>query len=484
MVGDDRAKHLLGSLEDAQRLGIWEWLPATDEMVWSDGLYEILDVSPRIPPTLAGLIATIHPTDQPKFENLLARARRERGLLALRCQTVNGGGKSRILQVRMQRTLAADGSLRSIVGTNQDITDEALATDPVAAVAAITGAIAHEINNPLAVISAVLQMLPKTDPTNDALRAVDRIHSVITDLNLYSHGDRAMARGTVRLEQLIPVAFSQIPELHSRATIVTRLDRTRPVRANVGGVCRMLVELIQNALDAVSQLAVKEVHVATRADGREWAVVEITDNGVGIAPVLQARIFDPFYTTKGVGRRGLGLSICRGIVESIGGSINVHSHAGGGTRIVVALPASETSAPVQLRALDENAKEIDRDRGRVLVVDDEVLFANALGRLLGTEHEVTIVGNGKLALDLVEGGTKFDVIVCDLTMPVMTGNELHERLLDVAPEQARRMIFVSGGARDEQSAALLAAVESFEKPCDVKVLRDAVRRHVAANRRR
>src|SRR5688572_10115895 len=201
MVGDDRAKYLLGSLEVAQHLGIWEWLPATNEMVWSDGLYEILDVSPRVPPTMAGLIATIHPTDQPKFENLLARARRERGLLAFRCK--RGGDKPRILQVRMQRTLAADGSLRSIVGTNQDITDDAIATDPAAAVAALTGAIAHEINNPLAVISAVLQMMPKTAPTGDALRAVDRIHSVITDLNLYAHGDRATARGTVRIEQLV-----------------------------------------------------------------------------------------------------------------------------------------------------------------------------------------------------------------------------------------------------------------------------------------
>jgi signal transduction histidine kinase/ActR/RegA family two-component response regulator len=478
MVADERAKHLLGTLEVAQHLGIWEWTPATNEMMWSDGLYEILEVSPLVPPTIQGLISTLHPADRPRFETHLNRARRERGLLAFRCQS----RARRILQVRMQRTLADDGSLRSIVGTNQDITDDALATDPAAAVASLTGAIAHEINNPLAVISAVLQMMPSSTATADALGAVDRICAIIGDLNLYARGDLG-ARSPLHLEQAIAMALAEMRDLETRATIVSRLDHTSPVSANGAAIRRVVVELIENALEAVSTTLLKEVHVSTRSDGREWSVFEVTDSGIGIAPVLQARVFDPFYTTKGVGRRGLGLAICRGILDSLGGSITIHSHEGGGTRVVVALPTTPPQ-PSAKEPLDLHVKGSDAKRGRVLIVDDEVLFAKALSRLLSVEHEVTIVNNGQLALDEIEGGARFDSILCDVMMPVMTGVELHTALLEVAPEQADRMIFVTGGTRDARAEELLRQVESFEKPCDVAVLRDAVRRRVAASRSR
>ena len=486
MAGDDelvRAKRLLGTLEDAQRLGIWEWTPATNEMVWSDGLYEILDVSPRVPPTLAGLIATVHPADRLQFEKQLARVRRERGLLAFRCQALGRSGEARprILHVRMQRTLAEDGSLRSVVGTNQDITDEALATDPTAAVAALTGAIAHEINNPLAIISTVLQMMPQTGPTEDALRAVERIHSVIGDLNLYAHGDRT-PRGTIELEQAITMALAQVRDLHARASIVTRFERTGPVRANARALSRVVIELIENALDAVVGTASKEIHIATRSDGREWAVVEVTDSGSGIAPILQGRVFDPFYTTKGVGRRGLGLAICRGIVDSLGGTITIQSHAGGGTRIVVALPATPSQPSTAVTPGSSPSQVTSIDRGHVLIVDDEELFAKAIARLLATEHDVMIVHDGQQALAQIESGSRFDAILCDLMMPVMTGAELYSALTRVAPEQAKRMIFVTGGTLDAKATELLRRVESFEKPCDVTVLRDAVRRRVAASR--
>jgi signal transduction histidine kinase/ActR/RegA family two-component response regulator len=464
------AKHLLGSLEVAQHLGIWEWTPATDEMVWSDGLYEILEVPHGVTPSLDGLIATLNPADRPRFETHLSRARRERGLLAFRCQS----GARRVLQVRMQRTLADDGSLRSIVGTNQDITDEALATDPTAVVAALTGAIAHEINNPLAVISAVLQMMPAGDATSDALLAVERICSIIGDLNLFARGD-AGARGTVQLDQAISLAFAQMRGLETRATIISHFGQAAPVRANAGSLCRVVVELIENALDAVATTTLKEITVSTRGDG-EWSLMEITDSGIDIAPAAQARVFDPFFTTKSVGRRGLGLSICRGIVDSLGGSITIHSQQGG-TCVVVALPT--TTLPKKKAA--ESSKVDGAKRGRVLICDDEVLFANALSRLLSAEHEVVVVHNGKDGLDRIAAGARFDVIVSDVTMPVMTGFELHAALLELAPEQAERMIFVTGGIH-ASSAELLGGVESFEKPCDVAELRDAVRRRVGTSR--
>lgn len=474
MISDEhRARHLLGSLEVAQRLGIWEWTPATDEMVWSDGLYEILDVSPRIAPSIDSLIATVHPADRRHFETHLSRARRERGLLAFRCRS----GGERTMQISMQRTLAEDGSLRSIVGTNQDITGEAHPTDAATMLATLTGTIAHEINNPLAVISAVLQMSPPSSATQDALLAVDRISSLLVDLNLYAWGDHG-SKGMVHLEHLVGVALAQVPDLGG-ATVTTRLDHTVPVRANATALGRVLIELIGNAVDAVETTPKKDIEIVTRSDGREWSLIEIADSGTGIAPPVQGRVFDPFFTTKGIGRRGLGLSICRGIVDSLGGSITIHPS--GGTRVVVALPTSQPQPQVKGTA-SEQAKA-GGDRGRVLVVDDEVLFANALSRLLSSEHDVTIVHDGLAALRLIEGGARFDSILCDVVMPVMTGIELRERLQQIAPDQVERMIFVTGGALDPTALEILKLVENFEKPCDVAELREAVRRRVAASKR-
>lgn len=473
-MGDDalaRAKYLLGTLEVAQRLGIWEWVPATDEMVWSDGLYDLLEIAPRVPPTMENLLTTLAPADRPAFVGYLSRARRERGMLAFRCQSE----RRRILQVRMQRTTTDDGTLRSIVGTSQDVTDQASFQEP-STITTLTAAIAHEINNPLAVISTVLQMLPPRSAIGDALQAVERIRTTIGDLNLYARGHLGSQR-TLQVEQVMVAAFAQVHDLDNRATIVSRLEDTRAVRGNATALGRVFVELLENALDAIAGTPDAEIQVATYSDNGAWSMVEISDSGSGIPQTIQPHVFDPFFTTRGVGRRGLGLAVCRGIVEGMGGSITIHSSEGVGTRVVLAFPVTYRARSPRVTIV-EGPDEGSTKRGRVLIVDDEVLFAKALSRLLSIDHDITIAANGRIALDLIERGERFDVILCDVMMPEMTGIELRAALLETAPDQAAQMIFVTGGTLDSHTEQLLGGVESFEKPCDVSQLRDAVRRRL------
>ena len=313
-----RAQYLLGTLEVAQRLGIWEWVPATNEMVWSDGMFGLLE-TPRVAPTMSGLLGTLHASDRPTFEAHLARARREPRLFAFRCQSVD----RRSLQIRMQRTIANDGMPRSIVGTCQDVTDQLTAQEPSSLVL-LTAAMAHEINNPLAVILAVLQSLPASAPIGDAVQAVDRIRTTIADLNLFTRGHTG-SHGTLQIEQVLVAALAQVPDLETRATIVRRLEPTRAVRANATALGRVFLELIHNALDAIAGSPNNEIQIAAYSDNGDWSVVEIQDRGHGIPQAIQAHVFDPFFTTKGVGRRGLGLAVCRGIVEGFGGTIALHS---------------------------------------------------------------------------------------------------------------------------------------------------------------
>jgi CheY-like chemotaxis protein len=117
-------------------------------------------------------------------------------------------------------------------------------------------------------------------------------------------------------------------------------------------------------------------------------------------------------------------------------------------------------------------------RGRVLIVDDEVLFAAALRRLLGSEHDVTVVHDGRVALELFRAGERYDVILSDVMMPNVTGSQLHATLVELAPDQAERMIFVTGGTLGHDPFFEQITNLVFEKPCDVQILRSTVRHRV------
>lgn len=119
-------------------------------------------------------------------------------------------------------------------------------------------------------------------------------------------------------------------------------------------------------------------------------------------------------------------------------------------------------------------------RGRVLVVDDDSLVRRALQRTLGREHDVTAVAGAREALERVGGGERYDVIVCDLMMPSMSGMDLHAALCATAPELAERMVFLTGGAHSDLAEAFLATVPNAraEKPFDAERLRRLMRERI------
>src|SRR5262249_1910329 len=190
--------------------------------------------------------------------------------------------------------------------------------------------------------------------------------------------------------------------------------------------------------------AENEIRIRTRSDGLGRVVVEISDTGRGIPEDLRARIFDPFFTTKPVGEgTGLGLSICLGIVRSLGGEILLESEVGRGSTFPVALPAQKGERlSTAIRPIEHGPDS----RLKLLVVDDEPYICTAIQRLLRREHEVTALTTVREAMALVERGERFDVILSDLMMPEQNGEEFYKELQRVAPEQAQRMIFMTGGA--------------------------------------
>lgn len=128
------------------------------------------------------------------------------------------------------------------------------------------------------------------------------------------------------------------------------------------------------------------------------------------------------------------------------------------------------------QAIAKHCKKGTR-RGRVLVIDDEPIIARALARTLSGEHDVVVATSGEQAVAGITKGERFDVIFCDMSMPGLSGMDVHARLLLVAPDQAARMIFCTGGAGNEEAALFLRGVASraIEKPFDTSVIKALVR---------
>jgi CheY-like chemotaxis protein len=324
--------------------------------------------------------------------------------------------------------------------------------------------------------SAFGELNDLADELKDARDAAERVRLLVRDLKIFSRSeDEKLGSVDVRrvMESTLRMAWN---EIRHRARVVKDYGRMPQVRANDSRLGQVFLNVLVNAAQAIPEgrAHINEIRVATGVgpDGR--VVVTIADTGVGMAPEVVRRLFTPFFTTKPVGQgTGLGLSICRRLVTSFGGAIEVDSTVGVGTVVRIALPAADgmEAAPERPRS----APPAER-RGHVLVVDDEAMVAKALRRALGAEHEVTTLSSAEEALKRIMAGERFDVILCDLMMPQMTGMELHAELMCVAPEEAARMIFVTGGAFTPGARDFLdhSANLRVEKPFDMQHLRTLV----------
>jgi two-component system, cell cycle sensor histidine kinase and response regulator CckA len=258
-------------------------------------------------------------------------------------------------------------------------------------------------------------------------------------------------------------------EIRHRARLTKEYGATPLVDADDVRLGQVFINLLVNAAQALPEGRAdsNEVRVITSTDAMGRAVVEIHDTGSGIPESVLGRVFDPFFTTKPIGLgTGLGLSICHNIVTSMGGTITVESEIGRGTRFRVVLPASVQCVPEEHRP-SAPAPVASQSRASVLVVDDERAVGDMIGRVL-RHHDVTIVTSAKEALALVFSNRPYDVIVSDLMMPEVSGMELYDELAMRRPNDAERMIFVTGGAFTPAASAFLDRVtnERIEKPFD------------------
>ena len=423
--------------------------------------------------------------------------------------------------------LVFDGEL-AVVAVARDVTErkqlaaKMMQMDRMIAVGTLAAGVGHEINNPLAYVVANLDFVARElpdvtaavrrleaaltqrrdsiplDPAalesanaprrleelqqalDEAREGAERVRNIVRDLKTFSQAEEDR-REPVALQRVIESAVNMAwNEIRHRARLVKDYGPVPHVEASESRLGQVFLNLLVNAAQAIPEGRAdhNEIRVVTRTDEAGRARVEIRDTGSGIPPEVVGRIFDPFFTTKPVGQgTGLGLSICQGIVQGLGGELTVKSEVGKGTAFQVVLPAARMGDTEQRPVQATSPTPAPGRRGNILIVDDEPMIGTSLRRILAQDHDVVAVTRGREAVDRIERGERYDLILCDLMMPEMTGMDLHAELSLRFSDCAARMIFLTGGAFTPRARDFLDTVpnQRIEKPFSAQNVRALVR---------
>ena len=367
-------------------------------------------------------------------------------------------------------------------------------SERLSTVGQLVAGIAHEINNPLALILADADFLREQvdrlgtavpEPIRNDLRSsiteiqqgVEHIRGVVRDLGAFARFEDEVS-GREVLDSTLSLLGN---EIRHRARLVRRYAEVPPTWARRSRIGQVFLNLILNAVQAIPVGAAHnhQIRVVTRTTRAGQILVEVSDTGAGIPPEILPRLFDPFFTTRALGQDvGMRIAVSHGIVTSMGGDLAVHSILGHGTTFVVSLPISSHTEP---RAQTEQPTAEPNGRGRrLLVIDDEPAVLRVIKRML-KDYDVTTCGGGQEALDFLLKGD-FDLILCDLMMPEYTGMDLYERVAAERPQIIERFLFVTGGAFTKQTETFLRSVsrEALGKPFTTAQLREAVSKRLGA----
>lgn len=388
---------------------------------------------------------------------------------------------------------AVDRELREALlrADRRKMEEQLMVSDRMASVGMLAAGLAHEINNPLAAVLAnihsvrdgLLRMQPQsplladlTEATDDAYVAAERVRQIVRDVKIFSRAgeDRQVP---VNVERVLDSTARMIwNDMRHRARLIKQYGGVAAVLGTEARLGQLFLNLLVNACDALppGHAGRNEITLATRM-GAGRVIIEVTDTGSGISPEIRERLFTPFFTTKAAGRgTGLGLSICRRIVDEMEGEISVDSEPGRGSTFRVSLPP--TAGLPSPKESSTGLPALLSRRARVLVVDDEVMITTAIRRILSQSHDVSVTFKAREALSRLQSGERFDVLLCDVSMPDMTGIDLHAALERVDGDQARRMLFMTGGTFTAQAAAFLDERRDrvIEKPFDKPALVAAI----------
>jgi signal transduction histidine kinase/CheY-like chemotaxis protein len=349
--------------------------------------------------------------------------------------------------------------------------------EKLAAIGQFAAGVAHEVNNPAAVVSANLAYLEEAEQASlsdegrqavkESIDSVRRIAAIVRQL--LDAGRLAASPETRSAVALRPLGATAMSVARARFGKRVRVTNLVPeglyASADEGIVVQVLANLVTNAIQAIPAHR-PDGHVQIRAtiDG-ERVRVHVDDNGSGMTPEVLRRVFEPFFTTKSFGSgTGLGLAVSRGLVMSLGGDLRLESTPGAGTRATVELARAADPEPNTLRTAASTPLHARR---RLLIVDDEPAVLSSLHRRLEPSYAVETSSGVDDALARLDT-QRFDLVLCDVMMPAGGGERVYRTLISHAPAAARRIVFFTGGVVTEAAREFLKSQPQpvIDKPLD------------------
>jgi len=343
------------------------------------------------------------------------------------------------------------GKCTHLVGSVHDITDlkrtqeEALEMQKLECIGTLAGGIAHDFNNLLGAVEAQADLslvkLAAGAPCKDELNSIREVamrgSEIVRQLMIYA-GKESSAVELIDLSNIVHEMFPLLQVSVSKHVVMdSELGRDLPkISASAPQMRQLLLNLVTNASDAIGDrdgvIRVITRHPISSLSERDCVALEVVDTGCGMSPETQARMFDPFYTTKSFGH-GLGLAVVDGIVRSLGGLTGVTSELGEGTTVQILLPCAEPKCETPNHAMSTIEESVSPStQATVLIVEDEDLLRQPVAKMLrNSGFQVLEAADGSSAIDLLRTATEnIDLILLDITLPGASS-------VDVIAEAAR-----------------------------------------------
>jgi len=348
-------------------------------------------------------------------------------------------------------------------------------SEKMAALGSLLAGVAHELNNPLSVVSAQALLMQDTvsDPklmerASKIANAADRCSRIVRTF-LSMARQRPLDRAAVNINETVESVVSVTNYSLRKSNVDLTLDlapNLPGVWANEDELNQVVTNLVVNAQQAIAGYGESgSLRIASAYDDVEHRVLlSVTDDGPGIPQEIRSRVFEPFFTTKEVGEgTGIGLAVCHRVMESLHGRIGVVSHPGQGATFTISLPAIAEERMSATVRTDSSAKPA---ACRILVVDDDPEIASMLKEILSLDgHDVRCAPSGKRALQLLSRH-EFQIILTDLRMPDTDGVGLYQTLARLTPGLLDRIGFVTGDTFSSSASEFLRQSDCphIEKP--------------------
>jgi PAS domain S-box-containing protein len=493
-----RIDDILEQSESIAHVGSWEAVladggPARGTLRWSNEAFRIFGYEPgSIEPTTDMFYGAIHPEDREAMRAIASHGFQRAEAFEKEYRITRPDGTERLLHSWTRFEHDRDGHLRRIVGTCQDITERKRAEHELKEADRrkdeFLAMLAHELRNPLGPILNAAEVLACTGPEQPEVTAkfrsvvarqvqhMKRLLDDLLDVSRVSQGKIQLRTERVELGALLaqavevsqPILGEKRQQLAMRAAAKPLPLEADPTR---------LVQVFANIINNAAKYSDPGGHISvTASTDRGEAVVAVRDDGVGMTPDLLERAFDLFVQEtrsldRAQGGLGIGLTMVRTLVKLHGGSVRAFSEGPGrGSEIVVRLPLAPRDSAQEARETGDGPRAAAAAL-RVLVVDDNIDAARALGRLLELlGHEVTLAHDGPVALARA-AAVRPELVLLDLGLPGMDGYAVAARLKDAGHRPAALVALTGYGQEEHHQRSLDAGFDRhLVKPVDFALL--------------